>query len=453
MSLSCASGGNADYSVTSPSNTKKSRLLVDNFEYIGPPQHKWLIPGIQSTTTNGLAKLSQFEVTGVAEQRKAAKLIQQRQMVGEEVDATAELARINSVDYSCTGTVQATGKDLMVNVRIVEAPTNNVKQSSNLKGTIDNPFDVQEKIVDNLIASLDVKLNENDKLLLTSTMTKNEEAFSLYSKALEVLMTEPKKSAVFLANALAKDPEYLDALEDLSGALYQMGDYKRAMEYMNRKKVTLEKKKLTETADYANTLCNMGMIHLNLGDSDKALLFCKQDKALKEKLSLTKSKIYANTLLSISAIFLSQRQIEKAIVEVESAKQIYESLGLNQSHEFGDVLISAGVAYKVKGDFEKANSYYANAEYLYRTLGLTKTTSYATVLSNQGLIHLAKKEYKEALKKFISDKEIQDNLQMTNTEEYAVTLGNLALIFSELGETTKAKEFLAQVQKIRKSKK
>lgn len=432
---------------------KKNRILVETFEYLGPPQYKWLVQGIRATVTNGLAKLQQFEVTSVAEQQKAAKLIQQKQLVGDDVDASKELAKINAVDYSCLGTIQSAGKELMVNVRIADATNANVKQSSNLKGTVDNPFAVQEKIVDSLVASLDVKLSDGDKALFSSYVTKNEEAFSLYSKAVETLYTDPKASAVLLANALSKDPEYLDALEDLSNALYQLGDYKRSLEYMNRKKTALEKKSLTETGDYANTLCNIGIIHLSLGDSDKALQLCNQDKTLKEKLFLSKSKTYATTLQSLSAIYIIRKESDKAIANIEQAKMILESLGLNRTHEFGDFLVTIGLAYKGKGDLEKANFYYSEADSLYKELGLTKTTSYSSVLSNQGLIHLAKKEYKDALKKFITDKEIQDNLKLTTTEEYAVTLSNLGLTLAELGQDAKAKELFNQAEKIKKLRK
>ncbi len=248
-------------------------------------------------------------------------------------------------------------------------------------------------------------------------MTKNEEAFSLYSKAAGTLYTDPKASAVLLANALSKDPEYLDALEDLSNALYQLGDYKRSLEYMNRKRTALDK------------------------------------KSLKEKLFLSKSKTYANTLQSLSTIHIIRKETDKAISEIEQAKTILEMLGLNRTHEFGDFLVTIGLAYKSKGDLEKANSYYSEADSLYKELGLTKTTSYASILSNQGLIHLAKKEYKDALKKFIADKESQDNLKLTTTEEYAVTLSNLGLTLAELGQAAKAKEFFNQASKIRKLKK
>lgn len=448
LTLSCATSTTKDNS-----SRKKNRILIDNFEYLGPPQYKWLIPGIRSTVTNGLAKLPQFDVTSVAEQQKAVKLIQQKQLVGDEVDASKELAKINSVDYSCLGTIQASGKELLVNVRIAEAPNYDVKQASNLKGAVDNPFAVQEKIVDSLVGSMDVKLNDSDKLLFSSYTTKNEEAFSLYSKGAETLYTDPKASALSLAKALTKDPEYLDALEDLSNALYQMGDYKRALDYMNRKKVSLEKKNLTQTGDYANTLCNIGLIHLSLGDSSQALKLCGEDKALKEKLFLSKSKAYATTLQSLSAIHLYIKETDKAITEIEQAKSINETLGLNRTPEFGDLLVTIGVAYKTKGDLVKASSYYSDATNLYKELGLTKTSSYATVLSNEGLIHLAKKEYKDALKKFIADKEIQDNLKLTTTEDYAVTLSNLGLTLAELGQTAKAKEFFSQAKKIRSLRK
>lgn len=439
---------------TKPLPDKKQRLVIDEFEYIGPPQSKDMVAGIRSTLTNGLSRLPYYDVTSIADQKKASRLVAEKQKMGDDKEsASTELAKIVAADLSCKGTIQVSNNNILVNVSILKAPAYNVINGSNVQGDIKHPFDLQKELVKNLLAGTDIAISESDSENIELNQTKNETAFAEYSKGSEILYTDPKKAAVHFANALSKDLEFTDALEDLSNALFQMGDYKKALNYMLKKKTILEKRNLQNSLDYSNTLCNIGIAYFALGDSKKALELCLEDKKLKEQIGQSKTKYYATTLQSIAGIYLGQDKKEEALQTYEKARTLYILLALEKTHDYADLLVSTGAAYKQKGDYQAANSYYDDAAEIYKELGLTKTSSYATLLSNRGNLLLAQKDYKSALKNFIADKDIQDKLNLTNTEEYATTLSNLGLIMSELGQIPKAKEFKAQAEKIRKSKK
>lgn len=433
---------------------KKLRLVIDEFEYIGPPQSKDLVAGIRSTLTNGLARLPYYDVTSIADQKKASKLIAEKQKMGDDKEsASSALAKIIAADLSCKGTVQVSNNQVLVNVNITQAPAYNVVNRSDVQGDTRHPFELQKELVKSLLAGTDIKISQSDTESLELNQTKSDTAFAEYAKGSEILYTDPKKAALHFAKALSKDLEFTDALEDLSNSLFQIGDYKKALEYMLKKKAILEKRNLQKSLDYANTLCNIGIAHYALGDSKKALELCLEDKKLKEQIGQSNTKLYANTLQSIATIYLGQGKKDEAIQTYEKAKTLFMLLALDKTHDYADLLVSIGVAYKQKGDFPAANAMYDDAAEIYKELGLTKTSSYATLLSNRGLLLLAQKEYKAALKNFIADKDIQDKLNLTKTEEYAVTLDNLSVIFAELGEAAKAKDFRERARVIRLGRK
>lgn len=432
---------------------QKKRLLIDKFDYLENKKLKPIAAGLTSTLTNGLSRIPALEVVGPSEKASALKLIKEKQLYGEEVDPAEFLSKITAADYFCNGDIQAEQSAALVNVRISDAQKGSLVLSSSTRGNLEKPITLQEKIVGNLLSNIDSNDAEANTALVSNSSTKNESAFSFYAQASDILYSEPQKAAILLISALKNDPEYLDALEDLANTLFQIGETKKSMEFLVRKKEVLERKQLQNTVDYANTLCNLGVTYFSLGEREKAMQLCLQDKELKESLKLKKTKLYANTLQTIASFHVYQGRYKEGIQLFESARTLLTTLGLDKTFDYADLLTSLGSAYKQNGEPEFAGGLYKDAENIYQEIGLSTTSSYAALLTNQGLLHLAKKEYKEALKKFIQDKSIQDKLGLGKSDGYITTLNNLAIVLSELGEKKKAIEFLQLANKLKSSKK
>jgi len=442
------------YCGTSKSNllTKdgRKRLLIDKFEYNEDKKLKPIASGLSHTLTNELSRVESLEVIGPAEKNSVLKALKEKQMYGEEVDPTEFLTKLTAADYYCNGDVQIEDKTALVNVRISDAKKGSLVLSTSSKGNIDKPITLQEKIVTNLLSNIDEKEPDSNESKINQTSTKNEAAYSHYAEGSSVLYTDPKQAAVLFISALKKDPEYIDAIEDLANSLYQVGDLKSSLKYMQLKKEILEKRNLKETVDYANTLCNIGVIQFNLGNKKEAIALCFQDKEIKESLRITKTKAYANTVQTLGSFYLVEGNYTLGISHLNQSRIILNNLGLDKSLDHAELLITLGSAYRQTGDYQSAENAYIEADSLFGYLGITNTSSYASLMGNMGLLQLAQRNYKESLKKFIKDKEIQDKLGLTNTQNYVTTLNNLSTIFNELGLKDKAQQYSKISQEIAK---
>ncbi|XDD49152.1 hypothetical protein AB3N59_12045 [Leptospira sp. WS92.C1] len=400
---------------------QKKRLLIDKFNYLENQKLKPFATGLASTLTNGLARIPSLDVIGPAEKANTLKLIQEKQLFGEDVDPVEFLSKITAADYFCNGDIQTEQETALVNVRISDAKHGNLILNTATRGILERPITLQDKVMENLLSNIDGKNTEFNKSFISKSSTKNAVAFSNYVQAFDILYTNPQRAAVFLINALKEDPEYLDALEDLSNILFQLGDSKKALGFLWKKKEILDRRGLQNTLDYTNTLFNLGVVHFSLGEREKGIQFCVQDKELKETLKLKSRKPYATTLQTLGAFYIYQKKYKQGIIQLESARNVLLSLGLDKTFDYADLLTSLGSAYKQSGDFQIAASLYQDAGSIFKELGLTSTSSYAALLTNQGALHSANGEYKEALKKFIQDKEIQNKLGLIKTEGYVVT--------------------------------
>ena len=448
---------------------KKNRILIREFDYVGsePLKNPAFLKGFHFTLIKGLAKLPQFDITSEIYQKEAMKDIGLLQKSFSEVnDIDERLSKIFPVDYYCHGTVNISENKIDVIVSISESKTFNNKITFVVEGDIDKQSELQKKILVELAKGLNIETNENDLAIFVAQSTENKEAFSLYSEAVTTFVSDPISSIPSLIAALEKDPNYLDALEDISDALSELGFSKEAFSYMNKLKTLLDERKHSQKVNYANTLCKFGLLYFRLNDLDNALKYCKEEKELKDSLftidnlPIAKNQSYANTLINLSTFYLHKNDLVNAVKEIEAAKEIYKSLKLSDSFAFGYVFLNLGAIYKKAGDLGWASSYYKEAKQLYNKLGLTETLAYGIVLTNEGHIHftkgliykekknikMAQTEFKAALEKFNADKKIQDKLRLTNTIDYATTLVNLSNVYNLLGQKKEEKDFAKSAQ-------
>lgn len=428
---------------------KRKRLIINNLDSPENKDIKHIVSGISNSLTNGLSRVENLEVVGPAEKANGLKVVREKLMIGENIDPAEILSKITSADYACNGEVQTEGVRAQVNVRISDSKSGTVVLSSSSKGTIDKPITLQENLLNNILSNLDVNKpnSQADKSLIITTSS--ELAFLKYSQASEFLYTNPKKAGIYLIEALREDPEYLDALEDLSFVLYQMGDLNSSKKFLLLKKELLIKKLQNKTEDYGNTLCNIGVIEFELGFQKEGENYCNEDKILKEKIGRVDTKAYANTLQILGSFSISKNEFSSGISYLSKSKDIYKKIGLEESLDYAELLINLGVAFYRNNDLISAGEIFYLSEQIYKKLDITNTSSYASLLSNQSMVHLKKQEYKEAVKKLIQDKEIQEKLGLTKSKNFITTLNNLSYVMNELGLKDRAAFFAKESKKIK----
>jgi tetratricopeptide (TPR) repeat protein len=205
----------------------------------GRPDDAWIGTGLAETVSAGLA-----EVPGLAVVSRERILEVLREMgLPPEADDQALAVRVGrevGADGVVSGAVQALGDRIRVTVRVTDAATGRVVLNPRVDGAREAIFDVQDRLVAELVAGLQghlpaARLEETQSL----------EAYEACSKGLLNYQEESPESIdraiVFFERAVALDPRYARAHMLLGAALDLKGDYLTTPELSERAIVSLDR--------------------------------------------------------------------------------------------------------------------------------------------------------------------------------------------------------------------
>lgn len=91
------------------------------------------------------------------------------------------------MQYVVTGSARRAGNALRVTAQLVEAATDIPRWSEKFSGTLDDVFDVQERVSRAIVAALEVTLSAREDARLAQRPIKDARAFELYLKAQELV--------------------------------------------------------------------------------------------------------------------------------------------------------------------------------------------------------------------------------------------------------------------------
>jgi tetratricopeptide (TPR) repeat protein len=422
----------------------KGRIQIDEIKYSGPPKESWIVAGIRDTVTNDLAKVREVEAISIDDQNKALKMIAERRKAGEKnLDPSKESAKILAADYLCVGNLQNTGKVLRLNIRLLKAPDFSAEQTATLDGTLDEIFTLQDKVVESLLANVDAKMKQEERLVIEVFTPKNKKAYELYSQGLQLADTNPKKALDLFLQALKLEPDYLDAMNMIGNQYYKVSQYKDALSYYNKRKKILEEKNLNKHNEYATTLNNIGLVYNQMEDKyELALEYYFKSKKINDALGDSKTVGYALTLNNIGTVYYLQGKQSEALDYYFQSKKIKEDLGLGKAEDNATTLNNIGLVYASYGKYEEGLDYYFQSKNILEDLGLGKTADNARNLDNIGSIYESKKKYEEALDYYFQSKKIKEDLGLGRTMANAITLNNIGIVYYDKGEYCKSAEWI-----------
>ena len=389
----------------------KGRLQIDEIKYSGPPKESWIVAGIRDTVTNDLAKIREVEAISIDDQNKALKMIAERRKAGEKnLDPSKESAKILAADYLCVGNLQNTGKVLRLNIRLLKAPDFSAEQTATLDGTLDEIFTLQDKVVESLLANVDAKMTQEERLTIEVFTPKNKKAYELYAQGLKIRNTNPKKALDLFLQALQLEPDYLDAMDGVAQQYEVFSQYEEALEYHNKRKRLLESKNLTYHQEYEITLNNTGAVYAEQGKYAEALDHYFKAQKIREDLGLGKTTGYASILNNIGEVYRSQGKNDEALGYCFKAQKISEDLGLKKTAGYAITSNNIGLAYRSQGKYGEALDYLFKAQKIREDLGLGKTEDYARTLNNIGAVYYSKGEYCKGVEWFQKAVTIQERI-------------------------------------------
>ena len=186
------------------------------------------------------------------------------------------------VRWALTGSVRRAGNALRINAQLVDVQRDEPRWAEKYNGTLDDVFDVQERVSRAIVDALDVALSPQESAQLAARPLQDVRAFELYLKAREALAGyDVARAAPLIARAvdIAGRVPILRALEALSGIMQLRTGAVRTPELL----ADIEREAralIAETPDFAQGHALLGYLAYETGDPITAVQSLRRALAL-----------------------------------------------------------------------------------------------------------------------------------------------------------------------------
>jgi TolB-like protein len=158
----------------SESATDRKSIVVLPFDNMSPdPADAYLSDGLTEEIITGLSCCGPLRVIS----RNSARALK-----GTEKD-TRTIARELDVQYVLEGSVRKAGNDLRITAQLVDGRTDEHLWSERYSGTLDDVFDMQERLSCSIVDALMLKLSPEEERRLTERPIDNAQAYECYLRA------------------------------------------------------------------------------------------------------------------------------------------------------------------------------------------------------------------------------------------------------------------------------
>ena len=158
-------------------HTERS-VVVLPFTNLSPdPDNEYLSDGLTEETITALSRVQALRViprTSAMQYKGSTKALR---TIGDEL----------GVRWALTGSVRKAGNALRISAQLVDARTDSPAWADTFSGTMDDVFDVQERVARSIVGALDVALSPSESARLAERPIRDARAFELYLKARELL--------------------------------------------------------------------------------------------------------------------------------------------------------------------------------------------------------------------------------------------------------------------------
>ena len=196
---------------------ERGALAVLPFDNISPdPETDYFSNGLTEELIARLSMLRDIELVS----RSAT-----RQFKDSRHDISA-IGRELGVRYVVGGTVRRFQDSVRITTQLEDVGTNRQVWGNTYKGKLDDIFDIQEQVAQQIVEALKLKLTFSEKVSLTKRQTLNAQAYDLYLRGQDYLYRLTKRSierAIQLfEKAIELDGRYAAAYAGCSSAYAQM---------------------------------------------------------------------------------------------------------------------------------------------------------------------------------------------------------------------------------------
>lgn len=237
--------------------------------------------------------------------------------------------------------------------------------------------------------------------------------------------------------------------EQVGDLLRQVGRYDRSEKLLESARQIRQQRVMLETADGANLLRIIGVVHAERGFNDLALEDFEEARRIRHATGSVQTADGARLLSNLGALRAKRGDLDGATRDLEEARVLREATGTLETVEGAQLMMSVGNTCRKKEDFQAARKAYDEAMRIRETTGTLLTPEGARLLSNLALVlqQMGDNEGElQALKKARHAVEVTATLQ---TEDGAKVLSLLGEAHKRNGEIQQSRELLREAKKIR----
>ena len=213
-----------------PVSGEAGALAVMPFDNISPDQETdYFSDGLTEELIARLSLVSEIDLISRWASKQLKEKKQDVRAIGTELGAR----------YIVGGSVRRFQDSVRITVQLVDVGTNRQLWGNTYKGKLDDIFDIQEQVAQQIVEALKLKLTFSEKVSLTKRQTVNAQAYDLYLRGQDYLYRLTKRSVEYaiqlFEKAIELDPRYAAAYAACSSAYGQMYQYfARDEKYRNR---------------------------------------------------------------------------------------------------------------------------------------------------------------------------------------------------------------------------
>jgi TolB-like protein/Flp pilus assembly protein TadD len=244
---------------------EQGALAVLPFDNISPDQETdYFSDGLTEELIARLSLVSEIELVSrwASMQFKGRK--QDIRAIGSELGAR----------YIIGGSVRRFHESVRITVQLVDVATNRQLWGNTYKGKLDDIFDIQEQVAQQIVEALRLKLSFSEKVSLTKRQTVNAQAYDLYLRGQDYLYRLTKRSVEYaiqlFEKAIELDPRYAAAYAGCSSAYGQMYQWFSREERYRDKAQELSFKALMYDSNLPEAYAAMGLSYFIWGKFEEA---------------------------------------------------------------------------------------------------------------------------------------------------------------------------------------
>lgn len=146
-------------------NAEKKSVLVLPFENVSPdPEQEYFCDGMTDEIISNLSNVQSLRVISRTSSMRFKGVDKNIKTIGEELN----------VQYILEGSVRKAGNDLRITAQLIDATNDAQLWAERYSGTLDDIFDVQEKVSQSIVDALEINLSPEEKQKIAERPFKND---------------------------------------------------------------------------------------------------------------------------------------------------------------------------------------------------------------------------------------------------------------------------------------